>query len=297
MRTLVLTLTVACLAATSAHAQQPVYNKNPKAFVPKGYEILQEEYGDLTGDGVDDCVLVIREKDKKKILSFLLLSPRDDGSIYGYTDKFILCATKNRKNYTKMIDDLGGFGILTGRYWDGGADEAYQINCNDEYVMILVQEKQGFHVVSKKKNITRSYVQLLMEDEGSDQNYRLGTDVKCEFYIYDGRLVVRRQYDKLVFCCLLYNQEIGQWDMTLEAVKPSWNESESPVISVLKGLKYYNIHRNSFSSPGRSYGYSPFKELVRTLTEGNIENRVEKVNYPLIRYSEIDNFSDFSIDK
>lgn len=276
--------------SATLNAQQPVYKKNPKAFVPKGYEILQEKYGDLTGDGVDDCVLVIREKDKKKILPYLLLSPWDDGY-----EKFILCATKNGKKDTKMIRDLEGIEILDGGYWDGDADEEVQeeaqINYNDENVMILVREKQGFHVVSKKKIITRSYELLRIDHRVDGLYYLLRTGVECRLYIFDGRLVVSRKHDKLVFCCLLYNQEIGQWDMTLEAVEPS------PVISVLKGLKYYNIHRESFSTDGKDYGYSPFEELVRTLTEVNIENRVEKVNYPLIRYSEIENFSNVSIDK
>lgn len=40
-------------------------NKKPEDFVPKGYVILEKEYGDLNNDGVDDCILIIKATDKK----------------------------------------------------------------------------------------------------------------------------------------------------------------------------------------------------------------------------------------
>ena len=40
-------------------------NKKPEDFVPKGYVILEKEYGDLNNDGTDDCILIIKATDKK----------------------------------------------------------------------------------------------------------------------------------------------------------------------------------------------------------------------------------------
>jgi len=42
--------------------------KTPEDFVPKGYMNFKEVYGDLNGDGLDDCALIIKGTDKNKII-------------------------------------------------------------------------------------------------------------------------------------------------------------------------------------------------------------------------------------
>lgn len=46
-------------------------NKGEKVsdFLPEGYLLFEEVYGDLNKDGVEDCVLIIKGTDKEKIVS------------------------------------------------------------------------------------------------------------------------------------------------------------------------------------------------------------------------------------
>lgn len=53
---------------------QAEQKKNPKTFIfkdfiPKGYVIFEKVYGDLNQDGIKDCVLIIKKKDKRKIVN------------------------------------------------------------------------------------------------------------------------------------------------------------------------------------------------------------------------------------
>lgn len=42
--------------------------ENLSAFLPKGYVILEKNYGDLNKDGLKDCILIIKATDKTKIV-------------------------------------------------------------------------------------------------------------------------------------------------------------------------------------------------------------------------------------
>jgi hypothetical protein len=43
-------------------------HQNPHEFIPKGYVIYEEMYGDLNKDGIEDCVLIIKGPDKNEII-------------------------------------------------------------------------------------------------------------------------------------------------------------------------------------------------------------------------------------
>jgi hypothetical protein len=43
-------------------------NQNLHEFIPKGYAIYEEIYGDLNKDGIEDCVLIIKGTDKNEII-------------------------------------------------------------------------------------------------------------------------------------------------------------------------------------------------------------------------------------
>lgn len=43
-------------------------HKNFEAFIPKGYVLYKEHFGDLNNDGQDDCVLIIKGTAKEKIV-------------------------------------------------------------------------------------------------------------------------------------------------------------------------------------------------------------------------------------
>lgn len=44
-------------------------NKNPSDFLPSGYVVFEKVNGDLNKDGIDDCVLLIKGTDKRKIVT------------------------------------------------------------------------------------------------------------------------------------------------------------------------------------------------------------------------------------
>lgn len=52
------------LFSLNAFAKNPELSK----FVPKGYVIAEQQYGDLNNDGTKDCVMIIKGTDKRKII-------------------------------------------------------------------------------------------------------------------------------------------------------------------------------------------------------------------------------------
>lgn len=62
-------LTAALLTFTLSIFSQESKKVNPIDFVPKNYNLVEEIYGDLNKDGIDDCVLIIKRTDKNKFIS------------------------------------------------------------------------------------------------------------------------------------------------------------------------------------------------------------------------------------
>ncbi len=64
------TLLIFCIAAgiTTVFGQVE-QKKNPTDFLPKGYVAFEKIIGDLNKDGIEDCVLIIKETDKRKIIT------------------------------------------------------------------------------------------------------------------------------------------------------------------------------------------------------------------------------------
>jgi len=62
-------LTFLIFTLTLAVFGQVERKKNPSDFLPNGYIILEEIYGDLNKDEIDDCVLLIKGTDKSKVTS------------------------------------------------------------------------------------------------------------------------------------------------------------------------------------------------------------------------------------
>lgn len=46
-----------------------ILKKQPADFLPKGYTIFEKSYGDLNKDGVEDCILIIKETDPTNIIT------------------------------------------------------------------------------------------------------------------------------------------------------------------------------------------------------------------------------------
>lgn len=54
------------------HNQQNVtvdQKKNPIDFLPKGFVVFEEIYGDLNKDGIEDCVLIIKGTEKNQVIT------------------------------------------------------------------------------------------------------------------------------------------------------------------------------------------------------------------------------------
>ena len=43
--------------------------QNPSDFLPKGYVVFEKINGDLNNDGIEDCILIIKETDTSKIVT------------------------------------------------------------------------------------------------------------------------------------------------------------------------------------------------------------------------------------
>lgn len=101
-------LILACLAGFSGSASAgdlpslPAKGDQPQAFVPKGWEILNQAQGDLNGDGKSDAALVLRlpaeekfppEEQYPRLLVLLFQNPEGGYRLAASSDKAVLCRT------------------------------------------------------------------------------------------------------------------------------------------------------------------------------------------------------------
>lgn len=86
-------------------------NKNLKAFIPKGYEAIAMEKGDLNLDKLDDCILVLRKKTEETTSNYNENKPdkRPLLLLLGQKDGNYKLAYKN-DNAAYCIDCGGVFG-------------------------------------------------------------------------------------------------------------------------------------------------------------------------------------------
>lgn len=76
---------------------------NPIDFVPKNYNLVEEMYGDLNKDGIDDCVLIIKGTDKNKFIS------TENGEKLDRNRRGIIVLFKNDLNYEIAIKNYDCF--------------------------------------------------------------------------------------------------------------------------------------------------------------------------------------------
>ena len=76
---------------------------NPIDFVPKNYNLVEEIYGDLNKDGIDDCVLIIKGTDKNKFIS------TESGEKLDRNRRGIIVLFKNDLNYEIAVKNYKCF--------------------------------------------------------------------------------------------------------------------------------------------------------------------------------------------
>jgi len=85
---------------TIAAYGQGKQSENFTAFVPKGYVIFEKIYGDVNNDNVKDCILIIKETDKTKIV------------IDDYNQK----ADRNRRGIIVLLKQKGNYKTAVTNY-------------------------------------------------------------------------------------------------------------------------------------------------------------------------------------
>jgi len=66
--------------------------------IPAGYSLFKEVRGDLNGDGVDDCIFIIRATDKKNIVD-------EDGESVDLNRRSIMIFFSNGKDYRLVLEN------------------------------------------------------------------------------------------------------------------------------------------------------------------------------------------------
>lgn len=66
---------------------------NPTGFLPDGYVLVDTVFGDLNRDGVEDCVLIIKETDSSKVV----------------TDKYLGRLDRNRRGIVVLFKKASGY--------------------------------------------------------------------------------------------------------------------------------------------------------------------------------------------
>lgn len=74
--------------------------KTPKDFVPEGFVNFKEVYGDLNGDGLQDCALIIKGTDKNKIIQ----------------DEYRGELDRNRRGIIILLNNKNGYEVAAKNY-------------------------------------------------------------------------------------------------------------------------------------------------------------------------------------
>lgn len=96
-------LTATLLTFTLSIFSQESKKVNPIDFVPKNYNLVEEIYGDLNKDGIDDCVLIIKGTDKNKFIS------TENGEKLDRNRRGIIVLFKNDLNYEIAVKNYKCF--------------------------------------------------------------------------------------------------------------------------------------------------------------------------------------------
>ena len=82
---------------------QSEQRKNPSDFLPRGYVLFENIYGDLNKDGFKDCIIIIKGTDKNKIIHDKSFGELDRNR------RGLVVLFKNRENYELVVKNLDCF--------------------------------------------------------------------------------------------------------------------------------------------------------------------------------------------
>lgn len=75
-------------------------HKTPSGFIPKGYVLYEQHFGDLNHDGQDDCVLIIKGTAKEKIV----------------VDNYEKTVDRNRRGIIILLKSTNGYQLADKNY-------------------------------------------------------------------------------------------------------------------------------------------------------------------------------------
>ncbi|MES2545003.1 MAG: hypothetical protein V4548_08970 [Bacteroidota bacterium] len=93
-------LTYLFIVLTTIVFGQTKQKENLSDFLPKGYEIFEKIYGDLNNDNVKDCILIIKNTDKAKIV----------------LDEYKHTVDRNRRGIVILLNRKGKYEIVVRNY-------------------------------------------------------------------------------------------------------------------------------------------------------------------------------------
>lgn len=96
--------------ATTVFGQVEI-KQNPTDFLPKGFVVFEKIIGDLNKDGIEDCVLIVKETDKTQIITDEYRGQLDRNRrgiivLFNKNDKYVL-AVKNLNCFSSENEDGG----------------------------------------------------------------------------------------------------------------------------------------------------------------------------------------------
>lgn len=121
---LILLIATATLYASGRRVQ------HLRSFLPEHYVVAEEVYGDLNGDGLEDCVLVVQS----------------DSPASAYTDgtipEGIVVLINNGNGYAKLTENLGILRKDTMMHQDSGAETTLDVKISDGDLLITYSLSQ-----------------------------------------------------------------------------------------------------------------------------------------------------------
>ena len=77
--------------------------KDPLEFCPAGHAVVAKKHGDLTKDGIEDCILIIKEENKSNF------QKNDEGDLIDLNRRGIVILFKSNGKYEQVLNNYSCF--------------------------------------------------------------------------------------------------------------------------------------------------------------------------------------------
>ena len=142
-------------------------------FIPNGYKVFEEIYGDLNKDGVDDCIIIVKATDKENFIADEYRGELDRNR------RGIIVLFKERDHYNLVVKNYNCF---SSENEEGGVYYAPELSVNIEKNKLYIHYSHGrYGYWSYTFRLKKSDFELIGYDSSSNSGPKINSEISINF--------------------------------------------------------------------------------------------------------------------